>query len=132
MSIVTPNQGEQLILENNVNKTAPQDLVLKLYENNITPGESDTELTYTEATFPGYAAKTLTGANWTATQGAPTEIAYALQAFVATGAGNSVYGYTLEEATSGKLKHAERFTGAPYAIVNNGDTINVTPKITAD
>ena len=132
MTLVVPNQGESLMLQNDVNKLAPQDLVLKLFENNITPGESDTELTYAEATFPGYAAIPLTAANWTVTEGDPTEIAYPLQEFTATGAGNSVYGYYVVEATSGKLKWAERFTGAPYTIVNNGDKIQVTPKKTAE
>ena len=133
MTLVVPNQGESLMLQNDVNKVAPQDLVLQLYENNITPGESDTEITYTEATFPGYASKPLAGASWSVpTEGAPTEIAFALQEFTATGAGTSVYGYMIVESVSGKLKWAERFSGAPYTIVNNGDKVQVTLKKTAE
>lgn len=132
MTLVVPDQGESLMLQNDVNKVAPQDLVLKLYENNITPGESDTEATYTEATFPGYAAKPLSGANWSVIEGDPTEISYALQEFTATGPGNGVYGYTVEESGSGKLKWSERFPSAPYTIVNNGDKIQVTPKKTLE
>jgi len=132
MTIVVPNQGESLMLQNDVNKTAPQDLVLRLYENNITPSESDTEATFTEATFPGYAAKTLTGANWTVVEGDPSEASHPLQEFVASGAGNSPYGYYVTESVSGKLKWSERFVGAPYSIVNNGDSIRVTPKKAAE
>ena len=42
-----------------------------------------------------------------------------------------VYGYYLTQTTSGKLMYVERFTDAPYTIVNNGDVIKVTPTISA-
>ena len=133
MALVVPNQGESLMLQNDVNKTAPQDLVLQLYENNITPGESDTEATYTEATFPGYAEKALAGASWSVpSEGDPTEIEFAMQEFTATAAGKSVYGYIVVESSSGKLKWAERFTGAPYTLVNVGDKVQVTLKKTVE
>ena len=132
MALVVPNQGEQIALEALVGKTAGQNLVLGLYTNNVTPGETDTEATYTEATGNGYAAITLTASSWTVTPGAPSEAAYPEQTFTFTGALGNVYGYTLKQVTSGKLVWAERFTGAPFNIANNGDQIKVTPKITLE
>jgi hypothetical protein len=66
MALNFPDAGENLALESIVNKTAPQNLVLRLYSNNITPSDTDVTGTYTEATFPGYAAITLAGASWNA------------------------------------------------------------------
>lgn len=106
--------------------------MLRLFTSNTTPAETDTEATYTEATGNGYAAITLTAANWTTTPGAPTNTAYAEQTFTFTGALGNVYGYYFTQVTSGKLVWAERFTSAPFNIANNGDQIKVTPQITAD
>lgn len=131
MALLMPNQGEVLTLEAIVNKTAGQNLVLKLFKSNTTPGDSDTEATYTEADFTGYSSITLTGANWTVTGGAPSEAAYAQQTFTssATQTTQNIYGYYLVQVTSGKLVWAERFSDGPYPITNNGDIIKVTPKI---
>ncbi len=132
MALVVPNQGEQLLLDAFTGKTAGQNLVLRLFTSNTTPAETDTEATYTQATGNGYAAITLTAANWTTTPGAPTNTAYAEQTFTFTGALGNVYGYYFTQVTSGKLVWAERFTSAPFNIANNGDQIKITPQITAD
>jgi hypothetical protein len=131
MALVFPDQGENISLEAIVNKTAPQNLVLRLYQNNITPGESDTEATYTEATFTGYVAVTLTGSSWGTAAGGT--ISYAQQTFTSTAlqATQNIYGYYLTQVTSGKLVYSERFSDAPYPITNNNDQIKVTPTITA-
>lgn len=129
MALLFPDTGENLALEMIVNKTAAQNLVLKLYTSNTTPGESDTAGTYTEATGNGYSSITLTGASWgTASAGS---IAYAQQTFTFTGALGNVYGYFVTQASSGTLVYAERFTDGPYNIANNGDQIKITPTITA-
>jgi hypothetical protein len=60
MALLVPNVGEGRSLAAILNKTAPENLLLKLYKSNTTPAEGDTHLTYTEADFTGYAAKTLT------------------------------------------------------------------------
>lgn len=132
MALVVTNQGEQLLLDAFTGKTAGQNLVLRLFTSNTTPAETDTEATYTEAAGNGYAAITLTAANWTTTPGAPTNTAYAEQTFTFTGALGNVYGYYFTQVTSGKLVLAERFTSAPFNIANNGDQIKITPQITAD
>ena len=131
MALSFPDVGENLALEMIVNKTAPQNTVLKLYQNNITPAEGDVAGTYTEATFTGYAALTLTGATWGAAAGG--SIAYPQQTFTSTAnqTAQLIYGYYVIQTTSTTLLYSERFTDGPYSIANNGDLIRVTPTITA-
>lgn len=132
MTIIFPNSGENLVLEMIVNKTAAQNLVMKLYSNNVTIGDATVAANFTEATFSGYAAKTLTGASWNAA--ASGSITYAQQTYACDNdaANESIYGYFVTQVTSGTLLYAEAFTDGPYTISNNGDQIKVTPTITAD
>ena len=134
MTLVLPNQGEQITLEAMVGKTAGQNLVLRLFKSNTTPDESTTEASVTEANFTGYSAITLTAASWSYTAGDPGTIAYAQQTFTSSAGSQSqaVYGYYLTQVTSGKLVWIERFTDGPYTIVNNGDTIKVTLNFTQE
>ena len=130
MAINVPDVGENLALEMIVNKTAPQNLVLKLYSNNITPSDTDTAGTYTECTFTGYAAITLTGASWGSASGG--SIAYAQQTFTCSGAGSeNCYGYFVVQSSSGTLLYSERGTGVPFVITTIGDNVKITPTITA-
>jgi len=134
MPLLVPNHGEGDALRYFVNNAAPENLVLRLFTNNINPAEGDTAATYTQATFTGYAPITLTGATWTITEGAPSEASYPEQSFTSTAGSQNqdVYGYYLVRATSGRIAYAERFPTAPYNIANNGDAIRITPKITMD
>lgn len=129
MTLLVPNNGEARMLKAIVNHTAPENPVLKLYTNNITPAETDTAGTYTEASGFGYAAITLTGASWTITEGAPSDASYAQQTFTFTGNLGNVYGYFIVQATSGIVLWSERFSDGPYSISNNGDQIKITPRI---
>lgn len=131
MSLVEVNQGTKLILEAIINKTAGQNLVLKLYKSNTTPAVGDTEASYTEATFTGYAAVTLAGASWTTASANPSTASYAAQTFTSTAnqTAQIIYGYYLVQLASGKLIAAERFTSA-VTIQNNTDSITVTPALT--
>ncbi len=134
MALVTPNNGEGDALAAVVGKTAAENLVLKLYQNNITPAETDVAATYTVATFTGYASITLTASSWTVTEGAPSDASYAQQTFTSSAdqASQSIYGYYFTRVTSGRIAWAERFPAGPYPIANNGDNIKVTPKYTYD
>lgn len=132
MALNVPTVGSNVILELIVNKTAAQNLVAKLYKNNITPADTDTAGTYTEATFGGYAAITLTGASW-GTASAES-IAYGSQQTwtcnaVAT---DDIYGYYIIQTTSGILMWSERDASAPFPVRNSGDAIKLTPTITAE
>jgi hypothetical protein len=128
MAGLVPNAAEGVWMENVLNKTAPQNWVLKLYKNNYTPIDASVEGDFTEADFTGYGAKTLAGASWTVTPGAPTSASYAQQTFTSSvdQTIQYIYGYLLVQATSGKIMSAERFT-TPYPIENDGDVIKVTP-----
>ncbi|MEH6435784.1 hypothetical protein [Massilia sp. DD77] len=132
--LVVPNTGEVIALSYLVNKYGTtENLVYGLFTNNITPAETDTLATYTEAAGGGYASIALTGANWTVTGGAPSAAAYAQQTWNFSGAltGNAtIYGYFAKRATSGDLVLAETFT--PFTPAASGDQIKLTPQITAD
>ena len=133
MPLLVPDVGENLILAMIVNKTAPQDLVLKLYSSNTTPAETDTAGTYTEATFSGYSAITLTGATW-GSPGAGSITYGSQQTFTHNGGGvsNSIYGYFVVQSVSGTLLYAERDGSAPFTLTNNGDNVKITPTLSAD
>lgn len=130
-ALLMPNQGEVVTLEALVNKVAPQALRLKLYKNDVTPADANTESAFTEATFTGYTYIDLTTGSWTVTGGAPTEATFPQQTFTSSSnqTTENIYGYFVTQQTSGKLVWAERFTDAPYPITNNGDAIKITPKI---
>jgi hypothetical protein len=134
VTLLVPNVGEAIALSYLVGKTTTvRDLIYKLFATNITPAETDTHASYTVAAGGGYADKTLTGASWTVTPGAPTEAAYAQQDWTFTGAlttNPNVYGYYVLRATDGDLVLAEAFP--QFTPTTNGDKVLLTPKITAD
>jgi len=129
MAFLVPNEGEDFMLEKIVNYTdiASQDLILRLYENNETPGETDTVGTYTEVTDGSYAAKTLTGSSWVISDGAGS---YAQQAYtIATT--QVVYGYYITNFAGTILVLAERFASTINIGVGGG-TVNLTPTVNLD
>jgi hypothetical protein len=132
MALNVSDVGENIALEALVNKTAPQSLVLKLYKNNITPFDTDTAVTYTEATFSGYSSAALAGASWGAA--AAGTITYsAQQTFTCTGAAtDDIYGYYVVQTSSGVLVWSERDVSAPFAIRVNGDAVKITPTLSAN
>ena len=131
MTINVPDVGENLILEMMVNKTAAQNLNLRLFKSNTTPSDTDVAATFTEAVFGGYAAITLTGASWNSA--ASGSIAYsAQQTFTCNAvATDDIYGYYVTQATSGVLVWSERDASAPFAVRLSGDAVKITPTITA-
>jgi hypothetical protein len=130
MAVVFTNAAEQVALENFINKTAPESLVLRLYSDNQTPAKTDLVGDYTEVSGNGYAAVTLTPANFVMTPGDPSSAAYPQVTFAFTGAAGNVYGYYVTRATTGDLMFANRFSNAPINIANNGDEIRITLTIT--
>jgi len=128
MAIIVPNVGEEAMVE----LILAVDMTLKLYTNNITPSETDTDATYTEASGSGYAAKTLTSGDWVITPGAPTEAVCTQQTFTFSGALGAVYGYFVIRTSDGVLLWAERLPSAPFTVANAGDQIKVTPKFSLD
>lgn len=134
MTLLVPNVGAQEMLRRALNYSATGDVSLKLFTNDYTPVETSVVGSFTEAAWTGYAAKTLTGGSWTVTNADPSEASYAQQTYTSTAGSQNApnYGYYVTNAAGTVLIYAERFSDGPYTIVNNGDTISVTPKITLD
>ena len=131
MALVCPDTAEVSMLKLITNNASNADLKLKLFTTDVTPDDDTVLVDLTEASGNGYAAKTLTGASWAiSTSVGVTTASYAEQTFTFTGALGNVYGYFITNGAGDELLWCERFTDAPYDIVNNGDEINVTVKIT--
>jgi hypothetical protein len=128
MSIITPNQAQVLALQRFLTDA---DLNLKLYKNNHTPADTDTEVDYVEADFIGYAEELLVAGTWSINAGPPADGDYGDVTFTSTAGGQSqtVYGYYVVRRSDGFLMWAEIFSDndptAPYTIVNVGDDIVV-------
>lgn len=134
MTLVLVDGGESLGLQYLVNKAVPQDLSLRLFQNNWTPGEADVAAGATVATFAGYANKAMAGASWTISGTSPTLAAYPQQTFASNAqqTTQNIYGYFVVRGAGGELLWAERFTDGPYPVTNNGDQILLTAQITMD
>lgn len=132
-----PDEGAQAILEIVCNDTRPaggNNLTLKLFCNDITLSDSDTDSTFTEASGGGYAAITLTSGSWTvASDGSGVMTAsYAEQTFTFTGpltTNTTVYGYYVVDADDTVIC-AELFDSGVTPVAN-GNYIAVTPQLQA-
>lgn len=127
MAAVVPNQGQQFAGKAcfKVNNAT-----LRLFTNNITPSASSVIGDFTEAAVGGYAAKTLTPANWAVDSGGETTAPD--QDFSATGADIVVYGWYLEvldpeNGTTPMVLAAERDANAPVTIPDGGVPYRVSP-----
>jgi hypothetical protein len=135
MTVLVPDGGEVIALEYLVNKNGQtEDLVYRLYSNNITPSETDVVGAFTEAAGGGYAAKPLTGANWVIVSGNPAVASYARQDWVFSGpltTNPNIYGYYVTRLSTGDLVYAEK-AAAVATPTNSGDEYRVVPRISAD
>lgn len=131
MTLVIPNVGEALMMDNALKNTTPEALTLKLYSNNYDCINSSVAGSFTEVSGGGYAAKSLARASWSSSvAGSPTSTTYsAAQVFSFTGT-VTVVGYFIVGSVSGTLYWAERLYATTGQSFNNGDTLSVTPKIT--
>lgn len=142
MSLLVPDIGEILMLQYLCNMistdgtAAPANgqRLLRLFTNNLTPAESTTLATVTEALgASGYLPVTLVGSSWTTTQTAGTTTAvYSEQTFTFTTA-VTVYGYYVTTIYgSPALLWLERFSGAPFILPAGGGQIAISPRISLD
>lgn len=114
-----------------LNHTAPTDVKLHLFTSNITPAETDVLSTYStnEVTDASYAAKTLTGTNFTvATVSGTTTATYPRQTFTFAAAA-TVYGFYITNNSDTALLWVARFDAAPFNIPSGGGTIGIDPAI---
>lgn len=131
MALILPTVGENLGLAFLLGLSAPGNQTLKLYIGDTPILDATVASDFTEMSTMGYAAKTLTKASWVVAQSSGVaQGSYAEQTWTFTGGTLvSVYGYFVVDSTTGTLLWAERFTTSKD-IVNNGDIIKITPKIT--
>jgi len=101
LSLLT-NDGQAL--ENNV---------LRLYQNDKTPAETDTAGDYTQATFTGYVAITLTATDWTITSGAPSDATALEKTF------SSVFNHIRNKRPGHIINMTEFATGAQLGVVKD-------------
>lgn len=139
MSLLVPDAGEVKLLARMLYGGSVENLTLKLYKTNVTPAESDTAGSYTEADFTGYAAVTLTssqsGGTWAVptTSSGTTSSTYGTNAvFSCTGgSAQTIYGYFVVGATSGTIYWAELFSSSKN-MSPPSDTLTVTPRMQLD
>lgn len=133
MSFLCVDTTEEMLAKYLVNKSpsAAEDVVLRLFKNNKTPGDTDTAGAYTEADFSGYSHYDINSTEWSISPNAPTLITGPEITFQATGtqASQNIYGYYMTQVSSGLLLSVWRFDDGPYVITEDGDKILVTPKI---
>lgn len=137
MALLVPDVGEVELLKRLLYSNAgSENGTLKLYKTNVTPAESDTAASYTEADFTGYSSKTLTssqsGATWSvpSTSSGTTSSTYGTTLSWSPTSSQTVYGYFVVGATSTVLWWAELFASSKN--LSNGDTLNLTAKIQLD
>jgi hypothetical protein len=129
MALVVPNEGEiELLKKLLINTADTESYSLRLFKNDYTPDQSTSLGNFTEADFTNYALKTLARSDW----GTPTMDAnnkaqsqISVQSWTCGLTGNTVYGYYVVGATSGKVLWAERFNVSRS--LGDGDVLNVTP-----
>jgi hypothetical protein len=128
------DQGEQDFLD----LALSVDYHLRLFANDVeasasTAGQKEalTAASFTEASFTGYEAKTLTGGSWTSASGAPASASYTAQGFVSTinQAAQTMYGYYTTRVSTGRLAWYEYFN-TPVEISGADEFITVTPRLT--
>ena len=101
-------------------------LSLRLFSNNFSPSGTSVLGDFTEATFTGYAAITLTGGAWVTTAGGPATAVFAQQAFSIGTSAQTIYGYYIVHVASGTVWRYGRF---PSALSATANAIKVTPTI---
>ena len=133
MAAVLMNKAEERALAFLIGKAGytVRTLILKLYQNDVTPAEDDVVGDYTVATFTGYADAALASGDWTITGTTPTLATCAQKTFTSSAGSQNqtIYGYYVVTDTDNELVFAERFSDAPRTIVNNGDLSNLKPQV---
>lgn len=114
------------------------DMTLRLYKTDVTAGLSQAQIDaldetdFAPATFPGYAAVSMT-TSWTVTEGNPTTATRAAVSFTrsSTGTAELIHGYYVTRNSDDALMWFEQFDG-PVSMEFASDQLNVTPTITLD
>jgi hypothetical protein len=134
MPLIVSDEGELRLLDYMLKLalSTNENQILKLYQSNTTPTSASTNASFTEATFTGYAARTLTRSTWnsavTVSNKAESSYGTTPQSWTCGATGNTIYGYWVMSATGSKCLWAELFSTA--RVLASGDVLNITPKFT--
>ena len=139
MATVMTLAGKQYFMECGLNKDVPENLVMRLCKNDVTPDEDTVLADFTEATFTGYAELVTDAADWAvATVGVSGTnhivASHGEIEFVSTADSQdeTIYCAYIATETSGIVIAANRFSDPQIAnhIVNTGDKKTVTSTLT--
>lgn len=125
---IVPNNSEVIILQYMLNIKNPENLVMKLYVNDVTPDNQSTESTFIEVTA-GYAPINLTPNSWFVVGGLTAQAEYQTVTWKFNHAIGNVFGYFVTRSVGGELMWAERFEKGPFNIKTAGDEIQITPRL---
>lgn len=134
MALVTPDEGETVLLGWMLKDGTPSDTTeLWLYNNNYTPDSDSTFSSFTSAQFTGAVSKMITRTTWSAVylNGTAAEVSYPTQSWTCGGTGDTVHGYyVIDNPTDTNVLWAEKFGTA--RTLADGDILNLTPKFNLD
>lgn len=128
-AILVPDIGERNLLDKMLGRAnATEDMLLALYRTSVTPAESDTLATFTEANFTNYVQKTLTDTSWNAasTSSGTTSATYAQQSWTCGATGNTIYGALYIDTDTTTLIASDAFATA--RVLADTDVLNFTPR----
>ncbi len=135
MPLKIPDVGEIEILKQILGQAGGvplEGLTIRLYQNDVTPSDTDTLATFTECNFSGYVEQSLL--NWSppATVNDKAESQADAVSYTHDGGptSNQVYGYFVTDSAKTILYYAERDPAAPRSMAGAGDKITIAPKFT--
>ena len=140
VAALIPIESRRLMLSTMLNMRQPEDQLLKLYKNDISPSETDVSEDFVEATYPGYQSILLYGAEWVEDTveheefGTCPQVSYDPQVFMCTNtkdqAPEKIYGYYIVQEESNLLLWAVRFKyDTVYYMGNDGDSLTISPSM---
>lgn len=136
MAIVIPSEGQIEILKRVLYGNAgAENLSLRLFSNNYTPVVGSVLANFTEATFTGYAAITLTSSQSGGTWAVPTNSSSLSQSTYGTTAtwtattDQTIYGWYLVGVSSNKVYAAQAFGAGKPLVGASSDQLSIIPKL---
>lgn len=132
MPLVLPNEGlvDQLayMVKEPISGVLPWQL--RLWSNNLTPGQATVLADLTECTFTGYSRVTMTRSSWqnfeVITNRARAQWGSSATSWTCTGSPQTVYGYAMVDTALGVIRGVERFD-TPQVLATGG-VLSVLPR----
>jgi hypothetical protein len=129
--VTVPRSSDVLMLQHALNVEPAEDLEVRLFVNNMRPGDGDARALYVEADFEGYTPHRLAAQLWRFTSGQLAMAVYDELTWrcARTREPQPVYGYFVVGSRTRLLRWAERFEDGPYVMANLGDMVELTPTV---